>query len=130
MKKITLIFLLITYSFTSFVTTIHLHYFMAKFVGWSLLHSKNEKCGKCGMKNKKTEGCCKNEDKQIKIIGDQNHQIAEVFLTHPFFTLILLPTRYVYIFRQPLVDVTIIENNVPPPKQGVPIYIFINIFRI
>lgn len=55
--------------------TIHLHYCMNKFVGWSLRHNdKSNECGKCGMKEKK--GCCQDEHKQIKI--DDDHQKSTV----------------------------------------------------
>lgn len=57
--------LLLIYGSTTLGATIHLHYCMQKFVGWSLTHEKTNKCGKCGMKEKKS-GCCKNEHKQIK----------------------------------------------------------------
>lgn len=56
--------------------TIHLHYCMNEFVGWTLIQDKNEKCGKCGMEEKDKEGCCKDEHKQVKLKTD--HQKAGV----------------------------------------------------
>jgi hypothetical protein len=44
---------------------------MQKFVGWSFMHQKTNKCGKCGMKEKK-RGCCKDEHKQIKVKIDHH----------------------------------------------------------
>lgn len=50
--------------------TIHMHYCMNDFVGSSLWHGKKDnKCGKCGMTEKKG-GCCKDEHKQLKLKTD------------------------------------------------------------
>lgn len=56
--------------------TVHLHYCMDEFVGWSLFHGKDDTCGKCGMKEKDKEGCCKDEHKHFKLKAD--HQKAAV----------------------------------------------------
>ena len=56
--------------------TVHLHYCMNKFVGWSLFHSKDDKCGKCGMEEKDYGGCCKDEHKHFKLKAD--HQKTSV----------------------------------------------------
>ncbi len=70
MKKAVVILLMLIYGSATMGATVHLHYCMNEFVGWSLLHSKDEKCGKCGMKEKDKEGCCKDEHKQIKLKTD------------------------------------------------------------
>lgn len=67
MKKIVVILLLSIYGSATMGATIHMHYCMNKFVGWSLWHGEKDKeCGKCGMKEKKG-GCCKDEHKQVKL---------------------------------------------------------------
>lgn len=74
MKKALIILLLIIYGSATMGTTIHMHYCMNKYVGGSLWHGKEDnKCGKCGMKEKK-DGCCKDEHKQAKLTTD--HQKA------------------------------------------------------
>lgn len=70
MKKIAVILLLLVYSTTTFGATVHLHYCMDKLVGWSLWQSKDEACGKCGMKEKKG-GCCKDEHKHFQLKENQ-----------------------------------------------------------
>ena len=45
-----------------------MHYCMNKFAGYSFSTEKKSKCGKCGMK---TNGCCKDEKKQMKLSPDQ-----------------------------------------------------------
>ncbi len=72
--------------------TIHLHYCMNKFVGWSLLHSENEKCGKCGMTEKKG-GCCKDEHKTIQLKTEhQKTTVAQFIFPTP--DQIVPPTNY------------------------------------
>lgn len=67
-KKAIVLLLLVLYSASSIGATIHLHYCMNQFAGWSFSSVKKEKCSKCGMKN---TGCCKDEKKQIKLSEDQ-----------------------------------------------------------
>lgn len=73
MKKILVSILAIFYLSSSVGATIHLHYCMDKLVNWSLVKSEGDKCDKCGME--KDGGCCKDEQKFVKNINDQN--IAE-----------------------------------------------------
>jgi hypothetical protein len=76
-KKIAVILLLLIYGSATMGTTVHLHYCMDEFVGWSLFHSEDEKCGKCGMIEKDKEGgCCKDEHKHFKLKVD--HQKAGI----------------------------------------------------
>ena len=83
MKKIVVAILAILYMSTATGATIHIHYCMGKLVNWSLWHSKEDKCSKCGMKKTdgKDSGCCKDEHKQIKLENDQKiSKIAVQFL--------------------------------------------------
>lgn len=117
MKKAVVILLLLIYGYATMGATVHLHYCMNEFVGWSLLNSKAEKCGKCGMDEKDKEGCCKDERKQIKLKTD--HQKAGV---SAFLTMVLAPaiTTPVPDFNfQPFLQVT--ERYSPchaPPDIG------------
>jgi hypothetical protein len=75
-KKTAVILLLFIYGSATMGATIHLHYCMNSFVGWSLWHSnKGNECGKCGMKEK-TGRCCKDEHKQVKLTTE--HQKSPV----------------------------------------------------
>ena len=72
MKKIIVLLVLFVYSAATIGATVHLHYCMDKFVGWSLLDKeKGAKCVKCGMTEKKG-GCCKDEKTQLKL--EKNYQ--------------------------------------------------------
>lgn len=80
MKKLVNIFVLLVYSATTLGATVHLHYCMDKYVGWTLWQNeKDNKCGKCGMTEKKG-GCCKDEQKQIKLDADQQKSNPEQYI--------------------------------------------------
>jgi hypothetical protein len=49
MKKTAVILLLLIYGSATMGATVHMHYCMNEFVSWSLLHSKDDICGRCGM---------------------------------------------------------------------------------
>ena len=70
-KKLFIILLLFFYSAATIGATVNMHYCMNKFAGYSLSNIKKDKCGKCGMKTSKKNGCCKDEKKQIKLSSDQ-----------------------------------------------------------
>jgi hypothetical protein len=131
-RKIVAILLFLIYGSTSVGATIHMHYCMNEFVGWNLWHGdKENKCGKCGMKEKKG-GCCKDEQKQLKLSTDQNHNQLNAIVFEQLFTPIILKHQPVYNFTTPS-SVTVIfpKNNAPPtPRQSVPIYLSNSVFLI
>lgn len=71
-KKTVVILVLLIYASATVGATAHLHYCMDEFVGWSLFHSEEDKCGKCGMEEKDKEGCCKDEHKHFKLKADHH----------------------------------------------------------
>ena len=81
MKKTVVILLLLIYSSAMMGATVHLHYCMNEFAGWSLLPGGDDTCGKCGMEEKDQEGCCKDERKQLKLKTDHQKAEASAFLT-------------------------------------------------
>src|SRR4029079_6514859 len=72
--------MLATYSLTAIGVSVHLHYCMDRFAGWSLWKEKDGKCGKCRMTEKR-EGCCKDVHKYFKI--KDNHQKTGFVLYSP-----------------------------------------------
>ena len=81
MKKAVVILLMLIYGSATMGATVHLHYCMNEFVGWSLLHNDDGKCGKCGMEEQDKEGCCKDEQKQFKLKTDHPNAGFTAFLT-------------------------------------------------
>ncbi len=132
MKKIVVILLLVIYGSTSVGATIHMHYCMNEFIGWNLWHNdKENECGKCGMKDKKG-GCCKDEQKQLKLSADQNHSQVNAFVFGQFFSPIRFLHYNSYYFTQPTaVAVLFPANNALPNRwQKVPQYLSNCVFLI
>ena len=72
---------MLIYGSATMGATVHLHYCMDELVGWSLWHSENEECGRCGMKEDKT-GCCKDEHKHFKLKADHQKAATAAFITN------------------------------------------------
>lgn len=102
---------------------------MDKFVGANLWHSKDDKCGKCGMTEKNKKGCCKDEHKQIKIDKAQQKTTSDYN-----FSFILSPAIHsaftYYSFEETTITESLPQANAPPPKQGVSINILHCTYRI
>ncbi len=80
MKKIVVILLMLIYGAASVGATVHFHYCMNEYVGWSLLNDNDDQCGKCGMDEEGKDSCCKDEHKHFKLKTD--HQKAGQSLQH------------------------------------------------
>jgi hypothetical protein len=90
-KKTVVILLMLIYGSATMGATVHLHYCMDELVGWSLWHSENEECGRCGMKEDKT-GCCKDEHKHFKLKADHQKAATAAFITNIVAPAVITPT--------------------------------------
>jgi len=125
MKKISVTIFAFLYLAVSSGATLHLHYCMGKLVKWELLHKKdNGKCSKCGMaKSDAKDGCCKDENKLVKIEKDQ--KVAENSYTVQLFLVAVIASSFVNTPIVPLLSVTIEDHfdHSPPRSNGVAVYI-------
>jgi hypothetical protein len=80
MKKFVVLILASLYLSASVGATVHYHFCMNEFVGWSLFHDKDDKCGRCGMDEKDKDGCCKDEHKHFKLKTDQQKANVSEFI--------------------------------------------------
>src|SRR5687768_15316056 len=90
MKKFLIAILAFLYLSTSVGATVHMHYCMDKLVAWGLGKEKNKKqsCSYCGMSKstcnkhcgKESKGCCKDEQKQVKLDNDQKISEATIYI--------------------------------------------------
>src|SRR5215212_4044330 len=80
MKKITVAILAIIYLTVSSGVAMSIHYCMGKVSSIDLMHN-SEKCGKCGMK--KTNGCCKDEFKIVKLSDSHKLISNEISIFSP-----------------------------------------------
>ncbi len=115
---------MLVYGLTSVGATVHLHYCMNEYVSWDLAHSKEDnKCGKCGMTDKKS-GCCKDEYKQVKLSVDQQDTLQKDFtapfnfdFNYPLASEYSLPLNYGVVLTQP------IEKFSSPLRRTIPLFI-------
>ena len=71
MKKFLITIWPIVYITASCGATIHLHYCMGKLESWGLSAKHDAKCSACGMHKTGHKGCCRDEQKLVKIEKDQ-----------------------------------------------------------
>ncbi len=93
MKKFLVTILALVYLSTSVGSTVYMHYCMDKLVAWDLGHEKTGKksCPYCGMEksatdkhcSKESKGCCKDEQKQVKLENDQKISETSFQLSQP-----------------------------------------------
>jgi len=105
---------------------------MGKLADWGLGHNDSKKCGTCGMEQslKKTNDCCKDENKFIQNNTDQKN--AEVAFQMAHLIAVALPVSF---FEIPSVNLSSLteENPIshaPPPISGVAVYIRNCVFRL
>lgn len=129
MKKIVVILLLLIYGTATMGTTIHMHYCMNELVGWSLWHGeKDNKCGKCGMEEKKG-GCCKDEHKQIKLKTE--HQKSATAQYIQFLDVPALLTTFADLsFKGTSISLDFPVSNAPPKIPRKRLYILHCVFLI
>ncbi len=88
MNKLLLTIITLIYLMVSSGIAMDVHYCMGEKVGESFAISSNEKCGKCGMKEKKG-GCCKDEhhfykyENNYKNVSNYFISIFEIVITKP-----------------------------------------------
>ncbi|HSR37787.1 MAG TPA: hypothetical protein VLL95_02640, partial [Phnomibacter sp.] len=73
MKKFILSILTFLYIFGTTGTTLSAHYCMGRLADWSIGHSKEDTCGRCGMEKSgdRDNGCCSDEETFVKNTADQ-----------------------------------------------------------
>jgi hypothetical protein len=131
MKKIIVTIFAFLYLAVSCGATVHLHYCMGKLVEWEFWHKKDSgKCSKCGMaKSFSKDGCCKDENKVVKIEKDQKVAEAILSLELPFVAVIVSFDETPVV---PVFSVTIENhfNHSPPRSNGVAVYLRNCVFLI
>ncbi|MCA0382882.1 MAG: hypothetical protein LCH58_12010 [Bacteroidetes bacterium] len=129
MKKIVVILLLLIYGSATMGATIHMHYCMNDFVGWSLWHGEKEKeCGKCGMKEKKG-GCCKDEHKQVKLKTEHQKSATAQYIQFLDVPALITPVAD-FSFKVTPTSLAFPVSNAPPKIPRERLYILHCVFLI
>lgn len=109
--------------------TIHMHYCMNEFVGWSLWHGeKDNECGKCGMKEKKS-GCCKDEHKQVKLKTDHQKSATAQYIQFLDVPALITPVAD-FSFKVSPTSLAFPVSNDPPKIPRERLYILHCVFLI
>lgn len=131
MKKFLIAILAFLYLSTSVGATVHLHYCMDKLVDWGLWNNKSGKCSNCGMdkSEEKDNGCCKDQQKQVKLENDHKAAVRYQVMQ------LLSVTISASFFELPLIDLaSVTEGNpishAPPRSSSKSVYIRNCVFRI
>ena len=128
MKKFITAILAILYLGVSSGVAMEIHYCMGKKAGVELYGSDNDKCGKCGMTEKKG-GCCKDEHKFYKL--EDSHK--NVFNTLDFEAPVAIIANNFpeYQFQKINDPASALIKNHSPPKYNGPFVCILNcIFRL
>lgn len=140
MKKFLVFILSLIYMTVSIGTTVHLHYCMDKLVEWNLGNKKtNAKiCSYCGMaktKNgehcgKQDDGCCKDEQKQVKIEKDQKIAGTTFNFENPLSkSFVQTPVDFSsFEITSPVIAYS--TAHAPPQTENIPLFLRNCIFRI
>ena len=102
---------------------------MDELVSWSLVSGGESICSNCGMHKEDSKGCCKDEQKQVKL--DEEQKITNVF-TSAFscpIEISVLPVDH-YTFVTSSVAITCPVSHAPPDKAPIPVYLSNCVFRI
>jgi hypothetical protein len=141
MKKFLATILAVIYLSTSMGATLHLHYCMDKLVAWSFGKEETNKksCPYCGMAKatntdkhcgKEIKGCCKDEQKQLKIEKDQKVSETGFDFNKPIFQSTIhsaLEINTVYVLS-PFLEYPL--THAPPRTQNVSLFVLNCVFRI
>lgn len=141
MKKFLVAILALVYLTTSVGATVHMHYCMDKLVAWGLGKEKNNKakaCSYCGMVKisadkhcvKESKGCCKDEQKQVKLDNDQKISEATVYIAQLLVeTVTPAFSNYFFEYVSSLIEKFPVVNA-PPRTWNVSLFIRNCVFRI
>ncbi len=133
MKKFIIAISAVLYLGTSSGATIHLHYCMDKLVSWSFRSSHSDYCSKCGMNKSakhQAKGCCKDDQRQVKLAVDQkttdNFQLISPAFAATFIPFFELPVIY---YSTSIIDQNS-RSHAPPGGFNLDLYVSNCVFRI
>lgn len=128
MKKIYIGILAIVYMAISSGIAVELHYCMGSNAGMELYGSASDKCGRCGMTEKKA-GCCHDEFKFYKIYDSHKTVSNDIDFTASSVAAII--DYNIYNWQMPANTALAVVNNHSPPDYTGPSACIMNcVFRI
>lgn len=111
MKKVIVFILAFLYLGVSSGIAMEIHYCMGKKAGVDFYGKDSDKCGKCGMKEKK--GCCNDEHKFYKINDSHKNVSNDLSFQTPVFTFVSFYPLFKESFFPSAAD-RAVQNHSPP----------------
>jgi hypothetical protein len=130
MKKAILSILLVTYLAVSTGIVINFHYCMNRLASTELFAMESKECGKCGMNIHKSQGCCHDELKVVKIEDDQKISSALSFDLPSLEVVAQVPSPFITTSFYNSNVRAIPDQHPPPLLSGQDTYIANCVFRI
>ena len=130
MKKIITSIALACYLAATSGVIINFHYCMDRLTSMDFFASESKVCGKCGMKIKDSDGCCKDEVKIIKMNSDQKAAATIVFELPALDAVALAPSAFISASFFNIDETRHYRNHSPPLLTKQDIYLDNCVFRI
>ena len=130
MKKLLTSIALVCYLAVSCGIVINYHYCMHRLASARLFATEKKICGKCGMHTKKSNGCCHDEVKVVKLVQDQNTLSGFHFNLPSIDAVASTPSEYIAASFYNINEQRHYLNHSPPLLSEQDTYLQINVFRI
>lgn len=130
MKKIIASISFLCYFAVSSGIIINSHYCMKRLVSTHLFEAKAKVCGNCGMGMHKSNGCCHDEVKVVKLVQDQNTIAIDSYNIPAIEPLVIIPSQFITASFQNTNEQRHFHNHSPPLLSAQDIYLRNNVFRI
>ena len=128
MKKFAIGILAILYMGVSSGIAMEIHYCMGKKAGMELYGSSTDKCGKCGMTEKKT-GCCHDEYKFYKL--NDSYKTVSNDINFAADQIAIVNDHELYDWKMPeRIALTALNNHSPPGPTGPSACVLNCVFRL
>jgi hypothetical protein len=130
MKKLMTSIALLCYLAVSCGLVINYHYCMNRLASTQLFSNEKKVCGKCGMHNKESNGCCHDEVKVVKLQLDQATTPGFNYNLSPIDAAVITPSEFIAAAFYNIDEQKHFHNHSPPLLSAQDTYLQINVFRI
>jgi hypothetical protein len=103
---------------------------MNRLASAQLFATEKNFCDKCGMHTKKSNGCCHDEVKVVKLLQDQNTNSITDYHLPSLNAVVTIPSQFIAASFYNINEQKHFHNHSPPLLSAQDTYLQINVFRI